>query len=311
MRELTVELLDNVTDALELPSSQVVEKDFRVVEILSAIKAAPLPSGARLVFAGGTCLARAHELVRRMSEDIDLKVVVDPPPLSKNALRTTLGKVKAAIHAAILGAGFQEPTVIAKNDNRNVEFEVWYRAPAEVDGLLRPHLLVELTYSPPKLPTVRRSVRSFVNQATRQADEIADLECVSIEETAAEKLVSLTRRTAGDLEGTKPGAHDPFLVRHIYDLHWLLSHVDRTTVLQLARQTAISDAEQFANWFPGYQKDPQSWTLRALNHLEQDVECRGSYELFLSRMVYGERTAFATAFRSVSELGTALWEEAP
>ena len=80
MRELTVELLDDVTDALELPSSQVVEKDFRVVEILSAIMAAPLPSGARLVFAGGTCLARAHELVRRMSEDIDLKVVVDPAP---------------------------------------------------------------------------------------------------------------------------------------------------------------------------------------------------------------------------------------
>ena len=32
MRELTAELLDDVTDALELPSSQVVEKDFRVVE---------------------------------------------------------------------------------------------------------------------------------------------------------------------------------------------------------------------------------------------------------------------------------------
>ncbi|MCO6416063.1 nucleotidyl transferase AbiEii/AbiGii toxin family protein [Siccirubricoccus sp. KC 17139] len=219
--------------------------------------------------------------------------------------------VKAAVQAAIVGAGYRDPEVIAKNDNRNVQFEVWYRAPEEVDGPLRPHLLVELTYSPPRLLTVRRSVRSFVNLATRTDAEIADLECVSIEETAAEKLVSLTRRTAGDLEGTKPDAHDPFLVRHVYDLHWLLGKVDRPAVLQLAREIASSDAEQFASWFPAYREDPRGWTRRALDHLERDAECHASYTLFLGRMVYGERTAFEEAFRSVSELGTALWDEAP
>ena len=118
MRGLTPELLDNVTDALGLPSSQVVEKDFRVVEVLSAVTAAALPPGVRLVFAGGTCLARAHGLVRRMSEDIDLKVVV-PPLASKSALRTMLSRTKAAVHAAIVGAGFPKPTVTAKNDNKN------------------------------------------------------------------------------------------------------------------------------------------------------------------------------------------------
>jgi len=303
LRELTAKLLDDVTDALELPSSQVVEKDFRVVEILSAIVSAPLPPGARLVFAGGTCLARAHKLVSRMSEDIDLKVVVDPSPASKSALRTVLSKTKTAVYAAILEAGFQEPTVVAKNDNRNVSFEVWYRDPEKVDGPLRPHLLVELTYSPPKLPTVWRNMCSFVNQATRQDAEITKLECVSIEETAAEKLVSLTRRTAGDLEGTKPDAHDPFLVRHVYDLHWLLLHVDRETVLGLARGIANSDAEQFASWFPSYQKDPRGWTQRALEHLERDEKCHTSYALFLERMVYGERTTYTEAFRSVAQLG--------
>lgn len=309
MRELTPELLDNVTDALGLPSSQVVEKDFRVVEVLSAVTAAALPPGVRLVFAGGTCLARAHGLVRRMSEDIDLKVVV-PPLASKSALRTMLSRTKAAVHAAIVGAGFPEPTVTAKNDNKNISFEVWYRAPEEVDGPLRPHLLIELTHSPLKLPTVRRRIRSFVNEATKKEAEIPDLECVSIEETAAEKLVSLTRRTAGDLEGTKPDAHDRFLIRHLYDLHWLLGYVDRATVLELARRIALSDAKQFANWFPSYKDDPQGWTQRALAHLEHDRESHASYALFLSRMVYGERTGYSEAFKSVSELGTALWRGA-
>ena len=66
-----------------------------------------------------------------------------------------------------------------------------------------------------------------------------------------------TRRTAGDLEGTKPDAYNPFLVRHVYDLHLLLSHIDCETVLRLARKIANVDAEQFASSFPSYQRDPR------------------------------------------------------
>lgn len=310
MRLLADKLLDDVADALELPSSQIVEKDFRVVEVLSAIMDADLPSGVRLVFAGGTCLARAHQLVGRMSEDIDLKVVVEPAPSSKSALRSTLGTVKKAVHAAIIGAGFLDPTVIAKNDNRNIQFEVSYRPSEEVEEPLRPHLLVELTYAPPRLPTIRKDMRSFVSEVTRDAEELLGLECVSIEETAAEKLVSLTRRTAGDLEGTKPGAHDRFLIRHIYDLHWMLRHVDRTVVLRLAREIARSDADQFASWFPEYKKNPREWTQRAIDHLRSDETCHASYHEFVERMVYGERTAFDEAFQSVAQLGDDFWNEA-
>ena len=56
-----------------LPSPALVEKDWHVVKALAAITAvdtAPL----RLVFGGGTALSRAHRLLRRMSEDIDLKI---------------------------------------------------------------------------------------------------------------------------------------------------------------------------------------------------------------------------------------------
>lgn len=86
--------------------------------------------------------------------------------------------------------------------------------------------------------------------------------------------------------------------------------MDRATVLELARGIALSDAERFAGWFPGHKDDPQGWTWRALAHHERDRESHVSYALFLSRMVYGERTEYAEAFRSVSELGTALWRDA-
>lgn len=33
----------------------------------------------RLVFCGGTSLSKAYELIERMSEEVDLKVVLDEP----------------------------------------------------------------------------------------------------------------------------------------------------------------------------------------------------------------------------------------
>jgi hypothetical protein len=59
-----------------LPSPALVEKDWYVVKALAAINSADT-APFRLVFGGGTALSRAHRLVRRMSEDIDLKITSD------------------------------------------------------------------------------------------------------------------------------------------------------------------------------------------------------------------------------------------
>jgi predicted nucleotidyltransferase component of viral defense system len=51
-----------------------VEKDWyitRALAAISAIDSAPF----LLVFAGGTVLARAYKITRRMSEDVDFKIV--------------------------------------------------------------------------------------------------------------------------------------------------------------------------------------------------------------------------------------------
>lgn len=56
----------------------------------------------RLVFSGGTALSRAHRLIRRMSEDIDLKIVSDEP-----RSRLELGKLRDIVTNALLRAGFQ------------------------------------------------------------------------------------------------------------------------------------------------------------------------------------------------------------
>ena len=53
----------------------VIEKDLLVTQVLHTIASAD-SGGIQLVFCGGTCLAKAHGLIQRMSEDIDFKLIV-------------------------------------------------------------------------------------------------------------------------------------------------------------------------------------------------------------------------------------------
>jgi hypothetical protein len=88
-----------------------------------------------------------------------------------------------------------------------------------------------------------------------RSPEIPTVACVGVAETAAEKLVSLTRRTATELAGENRNP-DPTLVRRIYDLHVTRSDYDATEVVEVAREVMLQDAEEFANQFPVYCENP-------------------------------------------------------
>ena len=68
--------------------------------------------------------------------------------------------------------------------------------------------------APLRHPPVMLPVSSFIAEAHGRAPEIPKIACVSLTETAAEKLVSLTRRTAMEMAGLSRDP-DPTLVRHI------------------------------------------------------------------------------------------------
>ncbi len=57
-----------------LPSVGLVEKDVHVVRAIQAVASVDADPFT-VVFGGGTALSRAHKVVRRMSEDVDFKIV--------------------------------------------------------------------------------------------------------------------------------------------------------------------------------------------------------------------------------------------
>jgi predicted nucleotidyltransferase component of viral defense system len=295
--------LREVQAYFRLPSIGLVEKDLQVVRAIAAmaaIDAAPFS----LVFGGGTALARAHRIIRRMSEDVDFKIVPLPAaPVSRSALRRQIGALRETISAALQAAGFVfDPADPAITWSRNAnQYSVWHLPYVSAGGAeqgLRPTIQIEMTYAPLRLAPVELPVSSFVAEAYHRPSEIAALPCVSITETAAEKLVALTRRTAMELAGLSRDP-DPTLVRHIYDLHMMRDLIDQQQVADLARAIAAADAEEFRNQYPAYAADIAGETRKALHALQTDPAIRERYGRFVAAMVYGEAAAFDAAMTTL------------
>ena len=301
--EITLQDLLEVQQHFGLPSAALVEKDFHVVQALAAIIAidtAPL----RLVFGGGTALSRAHRIIRRMSEDIDLRIVSDREPT-----RPELRRLREKITEALLQAGFRfDPDNPAHRESRNESRYTNYRLPYDPllrgEGALRPEIQIEISVWPLRIAAIDLPVSSFVAEAFQRPPEISNIACVSIVETAADKFVALTRRVGSELANADR-VRDDTLVRHIYDLHVARDRCHPVEVASLLRAIMLADAEAYGNQFPAYRGNPMAETLRAVNGLQIDPVYRQHYEEFQRDMVYGDHIGYETCLGTLQEL-TAL-----
>ena len=297
------ELLE-VQEYFGLPSPALVEKDWYVVKALAAITAANV-APFRLVFGGGTALSRAHGLIRRMSEDIDLKILSDDVPSRKD-----LKQLRGVVSKALLDAGFDfDPDNKIYRDSANASRYTIYRLPYKAinsgEGVLRPQIQIETAYWPMRRSFEARSVTSFIAEAFKEAAEVPEIACVSITETAAEKFVALTRRAGAELADAG-GPRDSTLVRHIYDLHMLREHFDLADVVSLAKEIMVADAQDFGHQFPAYRDDPMAETIRAIEGIIADTTFAERYAAFLRDMVYGDKPGFSEATKGIANFSKKL-----
>lgn len=93
----------------------------------------------------------------------------------------------------MLGAGFKfDPEDPAHRKTGNESCYTIYRLPYEPaavgEGALRPTIQIETAVWPLNRSALELSVISFVGEALQQTPEVPSIECVSILETAADKL---------------------------------------------------------------------------------------------------------------------------
>ncbi len=300
------ELLE-VQQYFRLPSPALVEKDWYVVKALAAIAAAD-KGPFQLVFQGGTALSRAHRIIERMSEDIDIKIVSEGSPP-----RSALRRLRESITAELLKAGFKFDPKNPEQRKSNYESRyTLYRLPYEPiaagQGALRPEIHIETSAWPQRRAPIDRPVASFIAEAFGRPPEVAVIACSAIVEAAAEKFVALTRRAGAELAGLQR-ERDPTLLRHVYDLHTIRAHYDPAEVAALAREVMKSDAETRGHEFPAYGADPLAETLRAVAGIEASADYARDYAVLQRDMVYGTRAEYAVAVGTLKSLAELLEKE--
>jgi predicted nucleotidyltransferase component of viral defense system len=297
----TLEELLEVQQHFGLPSPALVEKDWYVIKALAAINAVDAKP-FRLVFGGGAALSRAHGLTRRMSEDIDLKIV------GEKQSRRPLSRLRDRITNALLGASFEfDATNEAHCKSMYKSRYTLYQLLAKGEGALRPWIQIETAMWPLRRSSVELPVISFIADAFKRPPELATIACAAIIETAAEKFVALTRRAGAVLAGLRE--RDPTLVRHLYDLHIIRERYDAADFAVLAREIMLADAETYGDGFPAYRSDPLAATLLAVEGIAADASFTGEYDTFRRDMVYGEAPDFETAIATLKAMGEMLKTE--
>lgn len=299
-----IELIDAILAERDVGglTPAIFEKDIHVTDALLALLGQSFV-GATLYFCGGTSLSKAYGMLERMSEDIDLKVVLDSlQAASQSARRTRLSRLKREVSERLQMVGFVEDESKRKALNENHYFASgWvYRPVYDYDTTLRPELKLEVTARQPMLSPQSVSLDYLIDRFSgQQSSVVGSVLCVSPAETLAEKVLSFLRRYEQFKAGAMRQAWDETLVRHIYDV--CLMHSQQPSLVDEACTAFASliavDQQEFGSQSPAFLNDPKQVLQSALKAAGQDSTIDAQYEGKLMPLVFGaQKPSFAVAY---------------
>ena len=282
-------LLRQISDTGELLGldESVIEKDYYVTQVIHALSNLENET-FRLVFCGGTCLAKAHKLVRRMSEDVDFKVQRKTTEnFSRSHLKNELNKFRAYVRSTLTVPDLSVANDFARNEGRYQQVVLKYPNSFPIGSALRPDIKIELTFADILLPINELKVKTLIEDNFERTKLFISpiTKCISIDETAIEKWVGLTRRIMAIERGREDD--DKTLIRHVYDLNAINeANKINSSFTEFAKTIVISDGKQFKNQHPEYTADPNAEIRQSLALLKDKPLWKERYEEFIEAMVY-------------------------
>lgn len=232
-----------------------VEKDYWVTAALHQIfhsNVAPFT-----VFKGGTALSKAHRLIERFSEDLDL-VVIATPRDSSNQLKNKLKAITSAV-AELLPEVEMAGTTNKKGMIRKTAHKYEKIGLSGIYGQVRETIILETTWlgnSEPHIPLPISSYITDMMEATGQEMLVKQyalasffVQVLSKERTFCEKIMSLVRFSLTDT----PYMDLANKIRHIYDLHMMLKNPEIRQFIanpdfeDMLVQVGVDDMASFKN----------------------------------------------------------------
>lgn len=233
-----------------------------------------------------------------MSEDVDFKLVV-PTGCSRSGRSRMLSQYKKRLATDLEQMGFYVPAdqIVARDENSYVSLNLHYESRFPPVASLRTEIKVEFNARPPVLPTVFLPIRSILSALIEEAAPGVAIECIGVEETLAEKVLSFLRRTAEARAERNRAERDDRLVRHLYDVRAIARAREG---LQLPHEhfaiLVAGDAVQYRNQYPEFEQDPVGQMRAVMETLHTGhAAFERDYSQFVDELVFGEPVAFAEA----------------
>ncbi|PSU44828.1 pyrophosphatase [Photobacterium frigidiphilum] len=299
-----------VSDALDLGNPSITEKDYWVVSLLAMLENVE-SEHHRLVFSGGTALAKSNIKILRMSEDVDIKLIPTQELLDKGTgakKRARKALVEHLIERLVEHPYLNYSDKTIRDEYRYVEIEIEYPQQYHQAPCLRPYIKLEFIETIELQGVESRSISSLVAQSYKQPAEVSAMLCISIDSTLVEKVLSMLRRTMSVKRDPKR-KDDETLVRHIYDVHCISAeHTIDMDVLKPMFDTVLEeDKERYGNQHKEFVDDPRNELKLGLEELEINEEFRKRFEAFVAPMVYNsEPHSFDTCFASFKGISEQL-----
>ena len=249
---LFTQLLNFAANSLNI-RPEFIEKDYWLTCALQRM--AQNENAEKVVFKGGTSLAKAYRLTNRFSEDIDI-AVIDANSFSGNQLKMLIKRLAKDMASDL------EEIVIPNITSKGSRF---YKAIYQYQNLIgltssavkTGQLLIEInTYANP-YPYIKQEISSFITDyfATINRQDLIEqyelkpfsINVLDKRQTIVEKMISLIRFSFED-DVVKSLASK---IRHFYDLYYLANDKECAKYLQSSEfqqdlsELLIHDQQEF------------------------------------------------------------------
>ena len=288
----------------------IIEKDYFVTEALRIVAAT---TGERVIFKGGTSLAKGWNLIQRFSEDID--IFLDPlafqPKLGKNGIDRELKRLRDAIraHPALTFVENESQTVGGFGRCDRFAYEQRFGGVGEVAN----RVLLEAGTASGREPTVTLELRSYLGQFLQEAghplgaedEQPFSLRLLHFRRTFVEKMFAIHGKVELLKRDKRPlGSY----ARHYYDLFELARQPEVLAMLRSREYGAIKcDYDRISRaHFPRSYFPPEGMCFANSDALfptrELALQIGAEYESQCRMLCYGAYPSWADVQAKFEEL---------
>lgn len=291
--ELFSELITLSADMLGMREIYI-EKDYWLCMILRNLAHSDPEIFNRVVFKGGTALSKAHKMIHRFSEDIDLAYIADG--LNGNQIKNKLKVVEHVLLPDILKV-IEKHSQESKGSSLRKTVHRYPRIAQGQFGDAVDVLIVELNAFANPTPFSRKNITTYITEflISKGANDLIqqyglesfEVNVLETQRTLCEKISAVSRAS---YEG-----HDYLQakIRHFYDIYWLLKDQKtyqffQSDVFREMMNTVIEEDRNIAEWA----SKPILESPVNMDHTGTMAPLQRYYETTFSSLVYGELPSF-------------------